>query len=239
MNKERGRWTSGSRWKLDWKCRWEEGGIACWGISGREKKLEYDGIAVGRRWEDSEKTVRRKWEVGEKKVGRGEKKVKRRWKEGEKKVRRRREEVRRRWEESEKKGEKKVGRRWEEVWKRVRRRRKEGEKKVTRRWEESEKKVRRSEEVRRRWKEGEKNVRRGWEEGEEKLRRRWEEGYTDKKENQIFLIVPRRLFFAAQQRIAITLSSNYYQKSSVSQRERIKKNMAQMSCKFGEIIKKL
>jgi hypothetical protein len=28
-------------------------------------------------------------------------------------------------------------------------------------------------------------------------------------------------------------------KSSLSQRERIQKNMAQMSCKFGEIIKKL
>ena len=51
--------------------------------------------------------------------------------------------------------------------------------------------------------------------------------------------VPRRLFFATQQRIAITLSPNYYKKCSVSQRERIKKNMAQMSSKFGEIIKKL
>ncbi len=51
--------------------------------------------------------------------------------------------------------------------------------------------------------------------------------------------VPWRLFFAAQQRIAITLSPTTIKKCSVSQRERIKKNMAQMSCKFREIIKKL
>ncbi len=51
--------------------------------------------------------------------------------------------------------------------------------------------------------------------------------------------VPRRLFFAAPQRIAITSSPNYYQKMQRSTQERIEKNMAQMSCKFGEIIKKL
>ncbi len=59
------------------------------------------------------------------------------------------------------------------------------------------------------------------------------------KTYRLLVLVPRRLFFAAQQRIAITSSPNYYQKIHVLQRERIKKNMAQMSCKFGEIIKKL
>jgi hypothetical protein len=49
--------------------------------------------------------------------------------------------------------------------------------------------------------------------------------------------VPRRLFFAAPQRIAITLSPKYYQRCSIPQRERIKKNMSQKSSKFGEIIK--
>ncbi len=36
----------------------------------------------------------------------------------------------------------------------------------------------------------------------------------------LFSLVPRRLFFAAQQRIAITLNPNYYKKCSVSQCEK-------------------
>ncbi len=54
------------------------------------------------------------------------------------------------------------------------------------------------------------------------------------------VIVPRRLFFAAQQRIAITWRPKYYKKMRCFiTREGIKKNTGQMSSKFGEIIKKL
>jgi hypothetical protein len=57
----------------------------------------------------------------------------------------------------------------------------------------------------------------------------------------VIAIVPRRLFFAAQQRIAIIWSPRVItiKKCSVSQRVGIKKNTGQMSSKFGEIIKKL
>jgi hypothetical protein len=50
--------------------------------------------------------------------------------------------------------------------------------------------------------------------------------------NQTTILVPRRLFFATQQRIAI-------KKSAVSRGENISKKTGQKSCKYGEIIKKL
>ncbi len=145
-----GRWKGRMRWKSDWKWRWEEGGIACWGISGSEKKMEDDGIAVGGRWEDSEKNLKRRWEEGETKVCvQCLKKVKSRREAGKKM--------------------------WQEVVKKVIRKCKEGEKKIRRRWEEGEMKARRwregEEKMGGRWKEdkkSEKKVGRTWEEGRRK-----------------------------------------------------------------------
>jgi hypothetical protein len=51
--------------------------------------------------------------------------------------------------------------------------------------------------------------------------------------------VPRRLFLAAQQRIVITWRPKYYRKLSCFITRRNQKNLGQMSCKFGDIIKKL
>jgi hypothetical protein len=53
--------------------------------------------------------------------------------------------------------------------------------------------------------------------------------------------VPRRLFFAAQQRIAITWKPKYcnIKKSAVQRGENISKKKGEMSSNFGEIIKKL
>jgi hypothetical protein len=51
-----------------------------------------------------------------------------------------------------------------------------------------------------------------------------------------YISVPRRLFFAAQQRIALTWKPKYYKKMRCFI---TRKNMGQMSSKFGEIIKKL
>jgi hypothetical protein len=50
--------------------------------------------------------------------------------------------------------------------------------------------------------------------------------------------VPRRLFFATQQRIAITWSLSNIKKSAVSRGENINNKKGQMSYKYGEIIKK-
>jgi hypothetical protein len=53
------------------------------------------------------------------------------------------------------------------------------------------------------------------------------------------VIVPRRLFFAAQQRIAITWKPKYYQKMRCFITRKNQKEHGQMSSKFGEIIQKL
>ncbi len=52
-------------------------------------------------------------------------------------------------------------------------------------------------------------------------------------------IVPRRQFFAAQQRIAVTQKPNYIKKSAVQRGEEISKKNGEMSYNFGEIINKL
>jgi hypothetical protein len=51
--------------------------------------------------------------------------------------------------------------------------------------------------------------------------------------------VPRRLFCATQQRIAITWKLNNIKKSAVPRGENISKKKGEKSCNFGEIIKKL
>jgi hypothetical protein len=51
--------------------------------------------------------------------------------------------------------------------------------------------------------------------------------------------VPRRLFFAAQQRIAITWKPSNIKNSPVQRGENISKKNGEMSSNFGEIIKKL
>jgi hypothetical protein len=51
--------------------------------------------------------------------------------------------------------------------------------------------------------------------------------------------VPRRLFFATQQRIAITWKPKLHQKSAGSRGEINNKKTGQKSNNYGEIIKKL
>jgi hypothetical protein len=50
--------------------------------------------------------------------------------------------------------------------------------------------------------------------------------------------VPRRLFLATQQRIAIPWKLKLHQKSAVLKRENISKKNGEMSNNLGEIIKK-
>jgi hypothetical protein len=55
----------------------------------------------------------------------------------------------------------------------------------------------------------------------------------------LFPTVPRRLFFATQQRIAISWRLKKYQKIRCSKRRNISKKNGEMSSNFGEIIRKL
>jgi hypothetical protein len=82
-----------------------------------------------------------------------------------------------------------------------------------------------------------------WGCGPRPLLRGWFREYGTRSQNLNMVLtithnVPRGLFFATQQRIAITWKLKQYKKSAVPRGENISKKKGEKSCNFGEIIKK-